>query len=290
MWLTSRLWKETKMLNIAGIEWRQNINKCVNAPTKAPIFALEFCRQGRIEWASGILPCNHLESGEMLICNPWALSSLKRSQDYKGELILFYEEAKDSIRTIFAGFDLNLDAFKTKFKINEKPFIVHTREEIQAVFGKLSRIKENMHQEYARLGLLEILLTLKNMDASRESICRDCNISMLQVEKVYGIRSFICDNIDSHYTIEELAEKFDMPPTAMKLCFKNVFGLPVFTYARRERMKLAAKQLRECDRGILEIAGEVGYNNGSKFAHAFQDVMGMTPKEYRKKYRLTNVA
>ena len=81
-----------------------------------------------------------------------------------------------------------------------------------------------MHQEYARLGLLEILLTLKNMDASRESICRDCNISMLQVEKVYGIRSFICDNIDSHYTIEELAEKFDMPPTAMKLCFKNVFG------------------------------------------------------------------
>ena len=76
-----------------------------------------------------------------------------------------------------------------------------------------------------------------------------------------------------------------MPPTAMKVCFKNVFGLPVFTYARRERMKHAAKQLRECDRGILEIAGTVGYNNGSTFAHAFQDVMGMTPKEYRKRYK-----
>ena len=77
---------------------------------------------------------------------------------------------------------------------------------------------------------------------------------------------------------------------AMKLCFKNVFGMPVFTYARRERMKIAAKELRESDLGILEIAGLVGYNNGSKFAHAFQDVMGMTPKEYRKKYRMTNVA
>ena len=114
--------------------------------------------------------------------------------------------------------------------------------------------------------------------------------SSMQIEKIYCIRSFICENMDSHFTIEELSNKFDMPPTAMKLCFKNVFGLPVFTYARRERMKLAAKQLRECDRGILEIAGEVGYNNGSKFAHAFQDVMGMTPKEYRKKYRMTNVA
>ena len=96
--------------------------------------------------------------------------------------------------------------------------------------------------------------------------------------------------MDSHFTIEELSDKFDMPPTAMKLCFKNVFGLPVFTYARHERMKLAAKELRESDHGILEIAGSVGYNNGSKFAHAFQDVMGMTPKEYRKKYRMTNVA
>ena len=152
-------------------------------------------------------------------------------------------------------------------------------------FTDFEHIKDAFRQEYSRLGLLEILITLKNMDAHRESVCRDCNISMLQFEKVYGIRSFICDNIDSHYTIEELADKFDMPPTAMKVCFKNVFGLPVFTYARRERMKHAAKQLRECDRGILEIAGTVGYNNGSKFAHAFQDVMGMTPKEYRKRYK-----
>jgi AraC-like DNA-binding protein len=135
-----------------------------------------------------------------------------------------------------------------------------------------------------------LLLTLKNFDTQREYACRECNLSSMQIEKIYCIRSFICENMDSHFTIEELSDKFDMPSTAMKLCFKNVFGLPVFTYARRERMKLAGKQRRECDRGILEIAGEVGYNNGSKFAHAFQDVMGMTPKEYRKKYKLTNVA
>ena len=278
------------MLNIVGIEWRQNIGTAGVISSKVPVLALEFCRQGRVEWAGGLLPCNHMEPGEMIVCDGWILSGLKRSADYCGDIILFYEEAVDAIRKNFGGFDIDLDSIQKKFNIHEKPFIVHTHEEIQAVFSKFAHTQKNVCQEYGRLGLLEILVTLKNMDAQRESVCRDCNISMLQAEKVYGIRSFICDNIDSHYTIEELADKFDMPPTAMKVCFKNVFGLPVFTYARRERMKHAARQLRECDRGILEIAGTVGYNNGSKFAHAFQDVMGMTPKEYRKKYRMTNVA
>ena len=273
------------MLNLAGIEWLTNIDRNFAVPAKTPSFILEFCRQGRIEWSGGNLPCNHLETGEMLVYDAWTLGGLNRSANYRGDIILFYDEAINEIRQSFAGFDIDIASFQEKFSIQNKPFIVHTREEIQYVFSKFAHIKDAFRQEYSRLGLLEILITLKNMDAHRESVCRDCNISMLQVEKVYGIRTFICDNIDSHYTIEELADKFDMPPTAMKVCFKNVFGLPVFTYARRERMKHAAKQLRECDRGILEIAGTVGYNNGSKFAHAFQDVMGMTPKEYRKKFR-----
>ncbi len=272
------------MLNLAGIDWLHNIDNRF-AVTGKPLFALEFCRQGHIKWCGGLLPCNHLEPGEMLVCSAWTLDNLERSSDYHGDIILFYDTAAESIRKIFSGFEIDLDSIRSKFNIHEKPFIVHTREEIQSVFSKYVQTPTNFRQEYGRLSLLEILLALKNMDAHRESVCRDCNISMLQFEKVYGIRSFICDNIDSHYTIEELADKFDMPPTAMKVCFKNVFGLPVFTYARRERMKHAAKQLRECDRGILEIAGTVGYNNGSKFAHAFQDVMGMTPKEYRKRYK-----
>lgn len=278
------------MLNIAGIEWHHNIDKDVGLMSRTPLFALEFCRQGRMEWAGGTLPCNHLEAGEMLIYDSWNIGGFRRSGDYSGDQILFYEESKDAVGKVFSGFEIDLASFVKKFKIQDRPFIVHTHEEIQSVFLNLVRVKESMFPECYRLGLLHILLALKNMDAQRESICRDCNVSMLQVEKIYCIKSFICDNIDCHYTIEELADKFKMPPTAMKTCFKNVFGLPVFTFARRERMKVAARQLRECDRGILEIAGTVGYNNGSKFAHAFQDVMGMSPKEYRKRYRHLNAA
>ncbi len=278
------------MLNINGIEWLHKIGCYHTTLEREPILVLEFCRKGQISWAGGALPCNQLKTGEMLVYDAWTSGALTRSADYCGDRILFYEESTRYIREHFAGFLIDINMLAQKMCRPGRPFIVHTKEEVANAFEKIDNKSKNTQAEYGRLSILELLLTLKNLDTQREFACRECNLSSLQIEKIYGIRSFICENMDSHYTIEELADKFDMPPTAMKLCFKNVFGLPVFTYARRERMKVAAKELRDSNHGILEIAGSVGYNNGSKFAHAFQDVMGMTPKEYRKKYRMTNVA
>jgi AraC-like DNA-binding protein len=226
----------------------------------------------------------------MLVYDAWTSGALTRSSDYCGDRILFYEESTKYFQEHFADFAIDIKTLAQKMCRPGRPFIVHTKEEVARAFEKVENKTKNSLAEYSRLAILELLLTLKNLDTQREFACRECNLSSLQIEKIYCIRAFICENMDSHFTIDELSDKFDMPPTAMKLCFKNVFGLPVFTYARRERMKIAAKELRESDHGILEIAGSVGYNNGSKFAHAFQDVMGMTPKEYRKKYRMTNVA
>lgn len=278
------------MLDIKGIEWLHKVGCYHTTLERDPFLILEFCRKGRISWAGGALPCNQLNAGEMLVYDAWTSGALTRSADYCGDRILFYEESGKYIQDHFAGFSLDLRTLAQKMCRPGRPFIVHTKEEVARAFEKIENKPEKTQAEYGRLAILELLLTLKNLDTQREFACRECNLSSLQIEKIYCIRSFICENIDNHWTIDELSDKFDMPVTAMKLCFKNVFGLPVFTYARRERMKIAAKELRESDHGILEIAGSVGYNNGSKFAHAFQDVMGMTPKEYRKKYRMTNVA
>ena len=46
-------------------------------------------------------------------------------------------------------------------------------------------------------------------------------------------------------------------------------------------MKSAARLLRTTDETVLEIAGRYGYENGSKFAKAFRDTMGLSPSEFR---------
>ena len=47
-------------------------------------------------------------------------------------------------------------------------------------------------------------------------------------------------------------------------------------------MMSAAKILKDTNKNILEIAGDYGYENGSKFSAAFKKVMGVSPSEYRK--------
>ena len=46
-------------------------------------------------------------------------------------------------------------------------------------------------------------------------------------------------------------------------------------------MRLAAEALLESDLPIAEVAASVGYSNPSKFAKAFADTMGSTPREWR---------
>lgn len=51
-------------------------------------------------------------------------------------------------------------------------------------------------------------------------------------------------------------------------------------------MEAAAELLRKTDRPVGEIALGVGYQNQSKFAHAFRPIYGMTPTEYKRERRM----
>ena len=104
-----------------------------------------------------------------------------------------------------------------------------------------------------------------------------------QVEKIKAMHKLLTENITAHYTLDELAKRFDIPLTTMKSCFKSIYGNPIFTYMRIYRMNSAANLLREQkDLSIAQIAGMVGYDSPGKFSSAFKAVIGDTPLAYRK--------
>ena len=67
-----------------------------------------------------------------------------------------------------------------------------------------------------------------------------------------------------------------------KVIFRGVYGQPVFTRMRTQRMREAAQLLIHTDRPIGEIAEMSGCTNAGKFAAVFQYVMGETPREFRQ--------
>ena len=57
-------------------------------------------------------------------------------------------------------------------------------------------------------------------------------------------------------------------------------GVTVLT--GRKTVEEMSELLRGSDESVLAIAGQLGYDNASKFARAFRQVMGVSPSAYRK--------
>ena len=93
---------------------------------------------------------------------------------------------------------------------------------------------------------------------------------------------YLLRNLGRHVTLEELTGAFGVSGTTLKKHFHDVYGMSLYAWFKTQRMERAARDLRESQDSVLKIAGDYGYENASKFSTAFRDVMGMSPREYRR--------
>ena len=75
---------------------------------------------------------------------------------------------------------------------------------------------------------------------------------------------------------------FIAPGAKVRYIEKGIYGQPIGAYMKEYRIKQAAVLLRQTQYTIAEVANQVGYENQSKFATAFRDVLKIAPAEYRK--------
>ena len=141
-------------------------------------------------------------------------------------------------------------------------------------------VPDRLQKPYFMLKVQELLLFLCMVDVNKEKQ-RELYTSP-QVEIVRDIHKRLISNLQERPTIEELSKEYLINTATLKDTFKGVYGQPIGTYMKVYRMKQAAALLRQTQATIAEIASPVGYENQSKFATAFRDVMKIAPAEYRK--------
>lgn len=88
---------------------------------------------------------------------------------------------------------------------------------------------------------------------------------------------------DEALTLRVLSRRLGYSECYTTRKFKEISGIPFRDYLRYRRLAFALKEVRDSERGILDIAFDYGFSSHEAFTRAFKETYGITPSDYRKK-------
>lgn len=91
---------------------------------------------------------------------------------------------------------------------------------------------------YMKVKMLELLLFLSDLNTAEEVLQTDY-FNQNQVALIKAVASYITEDLTAHHTIEQLSQKFEISTTALKKCFRGVYGTSVYSYLRTYRLQVA---------------------------------------------------
>ena len=247
------------------------------------LLEIHHCREGRIEQAFDDT-FFYLMPGDLSVARRQVMVKAYRFplRHYHGITIgIDLTHLSDDFRRMLSELWVEPEQIAWKLCCGRSCFIVRAEENIEHILSELYTAPEALREGYIKLKMMELLLVLSHTETSCD-LSTACALPHPQVQLAHQAAAFLADNRERHVTVPELSRQMGISPTQLKAIFRGVYGQPVFTYMRTQRMQEAAQLLIHTDRPIGEIAEMRGYTNASKFAAAFQDVMGETPREFRQ--------
>ena len=103
------------------------------------------------------------------------------------------------------------------------------------------------------------------------------------IEKLKSVLRHVEKHFADTITIDEMAALCCFSSSHFMRFFKQTMGMPFTAYLNDYRLTLAAKELIETHKAVLDIAAECGFENLSYFNRMFKKKYGMTPREYRQR-------
>lgn len=99
-------------------------------------------------------------------------------------------------------------------------------------------------------------------------------------------QAYAPDHYQSAAILAELLQVSGLPKRSFDRRFKKATGFSPLEYIQCLRIEEAKQMLELEDRPIEEIACDVGYSDLASFRRLFRKIAGLTPGDYRRRFRL----
>jgi AraC-like DNA-binding protein len=164
---------------------------------------------------------------------------------------------------------------------------------IQVVGQTLNEVSEIMLQLPYLTGFDRINYFFRLMDIIGKS---DSNISLASEEfmrkqfkpanrRIRLIHEYLMNHYREEVDLQQLAVLVSMAEGSLCRFFKMNVGISVFEYLNRIKVEFACKLLMDPEMGIVDVCLDSGFNNLSHFNKQFRKNTGVTPSEYRKRFK-----
>lgn len=134
---------------------------------------------------------------------------------------------------------------------------------------------------FSKADVEEMLLKIKNK-LDREEKGQQIRDLVQQSEKSNFAQLIQNHLADRDFSLKSLAKELGFSSSHLSVILKKEFGMPFQDYLIQERMKKAKLLLLTTDLKIYEIAEQVGFEDISYFSQRFKQVVGLTPRQFKK--------
>ncbi len=97
----------------------------------------------------------------------------------------------------------------------------------------------------------------------------------------------ICTYLDEHFTekisVQDLAEKMQLTPQYISKIFTQQMGISIRDYINRARFAYAIHLIDSSDEPLIDVCYESGFSDYKYMEKSFENILGCSPKEYRKR-------
>lgn len=198
---------------------------------------------------------------------------------YGAELLIHIDRANEALLQFFRTFGIDLFEIQRKLLKNHGGTAISTPPELEYAFHALYEGRRRKNEGYLRIKVMEILKFLT--DTPFETcLSEHVYVSGARQKRLHELALYLREHPENTDTIPELAEKAGLPASSLKCGFKDMFGKPLHTWRRENRILRAQELLLKKEKKISEIALLCGYENASKFSQAFRRQTGLTPTEF----------
>lgn len=176
--------------------------------------------------------------------------------------------------------------------------------QVELVDDKIMTEDHGIYTSGGAYSYLNLLLYLVEKFAGREIAILTAKTFMIDIDKasqspfimfqgqkahedkvVLRVQEFIENNFNEKIQVDELAEKFALSRRSLERRFKKATLNTISTYIQRVKIEAAKRSLEVSGDNVNEVMYGIGYSDEKSFRNTFKKITGISPIQYRNKYR-----